>query len=51
MGVDDVDVLEVEALEGGAEPFDDVFAREAVVVDEDFAVGAAPVELVLCTTC
>lgn len=45
MGVDDVDVLEVEALEGGAEAFDDVFAGEAVVVDEDFAVGAAPVEL------
>jgi hypothetical protein len=45
VGIDDVDVVEVEALERGAEAFDDVFAREAVVVDEDFAVGAAPVEL------
>lgn len=45
MGVDNVDVFEVEALEGGTEAFDDVLAAQAVVVDEDLAVVAAPVEL------
>ena len=33
VGVDDVDVLEVKTLERGAEALDDVFARQAVVVD------------------
>lgn len=31
--VDDVDIAELKALEGGREAFDDVFAREAVVID------------------
>lgn len=31
--VDDVDVAELEALEGGREAFNNVFAREAVVIN------------------
>jgi hypothetical protein len=41
--VDDVDVLEVETLEGGSETLDDMLPREAVVVYEDLAIDTAPI--------
>lgn len=44
MGVDNVDVFEVEVLEGGMEVFDDVFVVQVVVVDEDFVVVVVLVE-------
>jgi hypothetical protein len=43
--VHDVHVGELEARERGYEAFEDVFAGEPVVVDENFAVGATPVQL------
>ena len=43
--VDDVDVLEVHALERVPETLDDVLPRQAVVVDQDLAVRAAVVDL------
>jgi hypothetical protein len=49
VGVDDVDVFEVESLQRGCEPLDDVFAGQAVIVDEDLAVDCAPVDLVVFT--
>ncbi len=45
VGVDEVDVGELEAGEGGVDAFDDVFAGEAAVVDGVFAVRCAPVDL------
>lgn len=45
MGVDDVDVFEIESLQGGLEAFDDVLSRKAVIVDEDLAIDSAPVDL------
>lgn len=43
--IHNVDVFQVQPLQRGFETLDNVLAREAVVVDEDLAVGAAPVEL------
>jgi hypothetical protein len=48
--VDDVDILEVEALEGCPEAFDDVLAAQAVVVDKDLAVGTTPIDCQSCQT-
>ena len=45
MGVDKVDVVELEAFQTEGEAFDDVFAREAYVVDGVGAESAAPVDL------
>lgn len=45
MGVDEVDVLEAQALERGVDALDNVLAREADVVDLVVAKGAAPVDL------
>lgn len=45
MGVDDIDVFELETFERRPSAFDDVFARETVVIDEDFAVRETPVKL------
>jgi len=48
--IDDVDIFEVEALEGCPEAFDDVLAAQAVVVDKDLAVGATPINCQSCQT-
>ena len=45
MGVDNVDILEVETLQGVTKAFDDVFTGQAVVVDEDLAICATLVQL------
>ena len=45
VGIDEVDVVKLEAFETGGEAFDDVFAREAGVVDGVGAKGGAPVDL------
>jgi hypothetical protein len=43
--VDEVDVVEAEALEGAVDAFDNVLARETDVVDLVVAKCAAPVDL------
>lgn len=47
MRVDDVDIFKLQALQRCPRTLDDVFSRKTVVVDEDFAIGEAPVELVV----
>jgi len=45
VGIDEVDVGEVETGEAGVGALDDVLAREALVVDGVVTKGAAPVDL------
>jgi hypothetical protein len=45
VSVDEIDVGELEAREGARQAFEDVFAREAGVVDGVGAVGGPPVDL------
>ncbi len=45
VGVDQVYIFELEALESGIDAFDDVFSGEANVIDGVVAVGCSPVDL------
>jgi hypothetical protein len=45
VGVDDVDVFELQSFEGSPCTFNNVLSRETVVVDFDFPKGATPVDL------
>lgn len=45
VGKDDVDVFEIHSLQGGIDAFDDVFAGQALVVDDIVAKGLTPIDL------
>lgn len=45
MGIDEVDVFEVEALEGGGDTFNDVFPGKTFVVYGVRAVRCSPIDL------
>ena len=47
VGVDEIEVFEVEALETAIDAFDDVFARETVVVYWVVTVCRSPVDLII----
>lgn len=51
VGIDEVDVLEIEALQGGVDTLDDVLAGETVVVDFVVAKGVTPEDLRESTKC
>jgi hypothetical protein len=41
VGVYNVDILQIQALQWGPKAFDNVLAGQAVVVDEDFTICTA----------
>lgn len=45
MGIDDVDVVELQPFQGREGAFDDMLAGEAMVVDFDFSMVSAEVDL------
>ena len=45
MGVDNIDILELQTGERRLEALNDVFPRETVVVDENLTIGRAVVDL------
>jgi hypothetical protein len=45
VGVDQVDILEIETLQGGIDTLDDVLSGETQVVGGVVAIGLTPVNL------
>jgi hypothetical protein len=41
MSIHNIDVVKIQALQRRAETFNDVFSRQTVVVDENFAICTA----------
>lgn len=49
MRIDDIHVIQLQTIQRDMDAFDNMLARKAMVVDEDLAVGRAPIEL--CDAC
>jgi hypothetical protein len=45
VGVHNIYPFQLQAFQTGFEALDHVFAGQAVVVDQDFTIGATPVDL------